>query len=86
MGRKQKVKFKRLTKDQAIKPYGSGNKLAEALGVTKGAVSFWRSGEPIPLHMDLALRYVVAPEKFNAPYLTGTEVVQLVMENRGMKV
>ena len=55
-----------ITKEQAIEAFGSAAKLARALGITKGAVSQWQPGEPIPQAQALRLKYVIAPKKFKA--------------------
>jgi len=55
-----------ITKEQAVALFGSQIALAKALGITKGAVSQWRDGEPIPEAQALKLRYEIAPEAFQA--------------------
>jgi DNA-binding transcriptional regulator YiaG len=55
-----------ITKEQAVSLFGTQSALAEALGITKGAVSQWRDGEPIPEAQALKLRYEIAPEAFKA--------------------
>lgn len=56
----------RITKEQAVAHFKTQTALAEALGVTKGAVSQWKDGEPIPENHALKLRYEIAPEAFQA--------------------
>jgi len=51
-----------MTKEQAISLYGSASRLAEALGITKGAVSLWRDDRPIPERHELRLRYELKPK------------------------
>ena len=55
-----------IIKEQAVEAFGSATKLAEALGITDGAVSQWKPGEPIPQAQALRLKYVIAPRKFKA--------------------
>lgn len=67
-------KHRPITKAQAIALFGKGRgaqqRLAEALGLTRQAVSYWREG-PIPDRHDLRLRYEIKPEVFQ-----GTAVIQ----------
>ena len=55
-----------ITKEQAVEVYGTQRKLAAALGITEGAVSQWKKGEPIPQEQALRLRYIIAPRKFKS--------------------
>lgn len=53
----------RLTKREAIALFKTAKGLAEALGVSKSAVSQWPDG-PIPVKHDLRIRYELKPERF----------------------
>jgi hypothetical protein len=53
-----------ITKDEAIRLYGSGRQLALALGIKPAAVYQW--GDTIPLARYLDLRYRLKPEAFDA--------------------
>lgn len=55
-----------ITKEQALAVYETATALANALGITKGAVSQWPAGQPIPNEQALKLRYEIAPDKFQA--------------------
>jgi hypothetical protein len=55
---------KPILKEQAIAAYGTGVKLADALGITPSAVYQWDDGEPIPNEHTLRLRYELKPEIF----------------------
>ena len=52
-----------ILKEDALALYPTLTALADALGITKGAVSQWEDGKPIPEKQALMLRYVVAPRK-----------------------
>ena len=54
---------RRLSKQEAIALFSSAKELAEALGISKSAVSQWPDG-PIPDNHDLRIRYVLKPEQF----------------------
>ncbi len=54
-----------ITKEQAIELYGSRVRLAEALGITKAAVSQWADGKPIPEAQALKIRFILKPEQFD---------------------
>lgn len=51
-----------ITKEQAVALYGTQVALAKALNITKGAVSQWPDGEPIPEKQALLLAYVIRPD------------------------
>jgi len=55
-----------ITKEQAVAIFDSQAALARALGITRGAVSQWKAGEPIPENCALKLRYEIAPKAFLA--------------------
>ena len=55
-----------ITKEQAIALFKTQTALAEALGITKGAVSLWKNGEAIPEVHALRLRYEIMPHEFIA--------------------
>lgn len=55
-----------ITKERAVSAFGSQTKLAEALGISKAAVSKWPPGEPIPQKQALRLYYQIKPEAFRA--------------------
>jgi len=55
-----------ILKEEALALYPTATALANALGITKGAVSQWEEGKPIPDEQALRLRYEIAPEKFQA--------------------
>ena len=54
----------RLSKSEAIALFQSAKGLAQALGVSKAAVSQWPE-EAIPENHDLKIRYVLKPEHFD---------------------
>lgn len=54
-----------ITKEQAIRLYGSGRQLALALGINPAAVYQWAEAA-IPLARYLDLRYRLKPEAFDA--------------------
>jgi len=64
MKRKQPlIAIKPCTKAQAISLYPTQTELAEALGISKSAVSNWPDGPILEVH-DLKLRYELKPEAF----------------------
>jgi DNA-binding transcriptional regulator YiaG len=54
----------KITKEQAVALYPTQTALARALGITKGAISQWPDGKPIPEVQALKLRYQLHPEVF----------------------
>lgn len=54
-----------ITKEKAIELYGSRVRLAEALGISKAAISQWADGEPIPEAQALKIRFILKPEAFD---------------------
>ncbi len=54
---------RRLSKKEAIALFSSAKELAEALGISKSAVSQWPDGQ-IPDKHDLRIRYELKPEHF----------------------
>lgn len=68
MTKQRLLTSKPITKEEAISLFGSGRgaqkRLAEALGLSKQAVSDWADGAPIPKEHDLRLRYELKPEAF----------------------
>lgn len=56
-----------ITKEQAIRLFGSVKALQTALGLgTHSAIYMWRDGEPIPENHALRIRYELRPEAFDA--------------------
>lgn len=53
-----------ITKEQAIALYGNKVRLAEALGISKAAVSQWADDKPIPEAQALKIRFILKPEEF----------------------
>ncbi len=62
----------RLTKREAIALFKTAKGLAEALGVSKSAVSQWPEG-PIPVKHDLRIRYELRPGHPGGAQTTDTE-------------
>lgn len=57
----------KITKEQAIKLFGSVKALQTALGLkTHSAIYMWPNGEPIPENHALRIRYQLKPEAFDA--------------------
>lgn len=56
-------KTPRITKRQAVAAYKTQTALAQALGISKSAVSQWPDG-PIPELHALKLRYQLKPDQF----------------------
>jgi len=52
-----------MTKSEAIEIFGSSKKVADALGITKGAVSNWPK-ESIPRARELEIKHILRPELF----------------------
>jgi hypothetical protein len=55
-----------MTKREALRYFKNQSQLAEALGITRSAVSYWSDTKPIPEVHALKIRYVLKPEKFGA--------------------
>lgn len=51
-----------MKKERAIEIYGSAANLAHALGITRSAVSQWKSGKNIPREHELRIRYELRPD------------------------
>jgi len=58
------MKKKRITKERAIKLFGSAAKLADALGITRQAIYYWPDNSEIPEGYDMKIRYELRPELF----------------------
>lgn len=55
-----------ITKEQAIRLFGSVKSLQTALGLkTHSAIYMWPDGEPIPENHALRIRYQLKPEAFD---------------------
>lgn len=52
-----------ISKARAVELFGNQRTLAQALGITEGAVSKWPDG-PIPSKQALRIRYELKPEAF----------------------
>jgi len=63
---------RRLTKQEAIALFATAKGLAQALGVSKSAVSQWPEG-PIPVKHDLRIRYELKPGHFREAGQAGTQ-------------
>ncbi len=59
------MKISTLTKRQALDIYKKPGLLANALGITVGAVSQWPVDKPIPEAAYLKIRYILKPELFS---------------------
>lgn len=56
-----------ITKEQAIRLFGSVKALQTALGLkTHSAIYMWPDGEPIPENHALRIRYQLRPNDFDA--------------------
>ncbi|GAB3744923.1 hypothetical protein [Lysobacter olei] len=56
-----------LTKEQAIRLFGSVKELQTALGLkTHSAIYMWHDGQPIPENHALRIRYELRPDAFDA--------------------
>ena len=55
-----------IRKKQAIDAYGTQQALADALGISRTAVTMWADDKPIPKEHALRLRYELKPELFGA--------------------
>lgn len=53
-----------ITKEKAVEAFGSQVALARALGITRGAVSQWPAGKPIPEVHALRLKHELRPDIF----------------------
>jgi DNA-binding transcriptional regulator YdaS (Cro superfamily) len=51
-------------KKEAIEAYGTQQALADALGISRTAVTMWSDERPIPREHQLRLRYELKPELF----------------------
>lgn len=56
-----------IQKKQAIAAYGTQQALADALGISRTAVTMWSEDRPIPNEHALRLRYELRPDIFAAP-------------------
>lgn len=54
-----------ISKQSAIDAYGTHQALADALGISRTAVTMWPDDAPIPEKHALKLRYELRPELFN---------------------
>jgi DNA-binding transcriptional regulator YdaS (Cro superfamily) len=54
-----------LSKERAVKLFGTQAALAKALGITRSAVAQWLPGQPIPEIQAMRIRFVLKPEAFN---------------------
>ena len=54
---------RRISKQESIALFTTAKELAQALGISKSAVSQWSEG-PIPQNHDLRIRYELRPEHF----------------------
>jgi DNA-binding transcriptional regulator YdaS (Cro superfamily) len=55
-----------IQKKDAIAAYGTQQALADALGISRTAVTMWSDDKPIPAEHDLRLRYELKPDVFGA--------------------
>lgn len=55
-----------ISKSEAIALYGTQQALADALGISRTAVTMWPNDRPIPKEHALRLRYELKPELFGA--------------------
>lgn len=56
-----------ITKEQAVRLFGSRKELQAALGLQSHAtIVMWEDGKPIPEVHALRIRYVLRPEAFDA--------------------
>lgn len=53
-----------ISKQDAITAYRTQQALADALGISRTAVTMWRDDEPIPEKHALKLRYELRPDVF----------------------
>lgn len=53
-----------ISKQDAISAYGTQEALADALGISRTAVTMWSDTKPIPERHALKLQYVLKPELF----------------------
>lgn len=53
-----------IVKERAVELFGSQTALANALNITKSAVSQWPEGRKIPENHALRIRYVLKPDAF----------------------
>ena len=56
-----------IKKADAIRAYGTQQELADALGISRTAVTMWPDNKPIPAAHALRLRYELKPDIFGAP-------------------
>lgn len=75
-------KFRPITKAEAVRKVGSMTKIAQMLGITRGAVSSWANEGPIPIECDLQLRFITAPDLFQTPDMSAEEIVRLLVQRR----
>jgi len=74
---------RRLHKKEAIALFSSAKELAQALGISKAAVSQWPDG-PIPDNHDLRIRYELRPERFRPVEDARTAAKHNGKEQRGL--
>lgn len=55
-----------VTKELALKLFGTPLELAQALGIERANVYMWKDGEPIPEKHALRIRYELKPEAFRS--------------------
>jgi transcriptional regulator with XRE-family HTH domain len=56
-----------ILKKDAIEAYGTQQALADALGISRTAVTMWSNDRPIPKEHQLRLRYELLPDVFGEP-------------------
>ncbi|WP_083841123.1 Cro/CI family transcriptional regulator [Frateuria aurantia] len=54
----------KITKAEAISPFGSGYALAKALGIAPASVYQWPDGMPIPELQAMRLAFLIRPDIF----------------------
>lgn len=63
-----------ILKKDAIAAYGTQQALADALKISRTAVTMWSDDRPIPAEHALRLRYELRPEIFGLPVKVGKQV------------
>lgn len=53
-----------ISKKEAIEAYGTQQALADALGISRTAVTMWSDDRPIPKEHQLRLKYELRPDVF----------------------
>jgi len=56
-----------ISKQDAISAYGTQQALADALGISRTAVTMWADDKPIPENHALKLQYELKPDLFGKP-------------------